>query len=175
MSRVKTKDLIWTYYRCSIQPDCMISAGVNMRKIFRFIGENINGRSPDPINRACSIIKKRANNKCGYRSHYVSMRMVKSIIDPQTLPNNTIKIPFLTDKIMEAIFELYYEVSDRCFLPNDLVPFQGKTRRTSFFNEQVDAFNNSDWNNQRTERMLYVVNELHDDLNSNNATLGGNL
>lgn len=65
MSRVKTKDLIWTYYRCSIQPDCMISAGVNMRKIFRFtITQRLVNKKDECIN-----FGDMANNKGvdGYR------------------------------------------------------------------------------------------------------------
>jgi hypothetical protein len=153
----------------------LLSAGVNMKKIYKFIGDNITGRSPDPIIRACREIKKRANYKCGYRSRYISMRMVKSIIEPQSLSNNTIRIPFLTDRIMEAIFELYYEVSDRNPIPDDIACFHNKLRRQTFFNEQVTAFNESNWRNQSTESMRYVVNELHDDLNSINAALGKNL
>lgn len=170
MAKVKPKDVYFTYYWCAVNSINIDDIGINLKKLYRYIGENNYGPREDGLANAYYLIRKKANYKCGYKSRNISKRMVRSLIFPVRTKifiqsGKAICIPYLVGFIFEAIFELFEETNKRVTPPDCLARFYGEYRANVFYRPQIDAFtNNDEWQMGVIRRQQRLYNNFHDDL-----------
>lgn len=183
MAEVKLKDIPFDerYIKLIVydvnEPNTIVA---NLRCLFNFIG-NVEGefRPEYSIGTASRAILKRARRIAGNRKYIISKRQVLSLLKAETNIeiNNTviIKIPYASEYIFKAIFDIFNEYRNRnVIIPDEFINLYGSVRRDIFYNEQSNQYRYDYENNLLADReeLTELRRRLLNDLCSEICALG---
>lgn len=180
MSDVKIRTIPFNERYVNLVLDDNILLGpmiANLKCLYEFIDKNSTGNSNYKYGNAYRDILKKARYLAGSRKYIISKKQVASLIRATGVEYaSSIKIPYASDYIFRAIFEIFegYRNNPVVSIPSEIMELYGKVRRDVFYGIQSSQYEYKLTHNMlnRREDLRALRRALLNDLCSEECSLG---
>lgn len=182
MSNVKIKEIPFNERYVNLALDDNIQIGpmtANLKILYEFLDKNEHGTymSNYKYGNAYRAILKKARMLAGSRKYIISKKQVVALIKPKTSRGcSSTKIPYASDYIFRAIFEIFdnYKNDPMVSIPPELMVLYGKVRREVFYGIQCSQYEYKYTHNILNDRedLKNIREALLNDLCSEKCALG---
>lgn len=180
MSHVKIKEIPFNERYVNLALDEGILTGpmlANLKCLYEFIGRNSPGNCSNNDGNAFRAILKKARTFAGSRKYIISKRQVAALIRAKGGEYaSSIKIPYASDYIFRAIFEIFdgYRNNPLVAIPPEIMNIYGQVRRDVFYGIQSSQYEYKYTHNLLNDRedLRDIRRDLLNDLCSEDCTLG---